>query len=70
MPLLPSWQALPTVATPNNSAPDSKLVLENMLGADRLPLTMLVDAGADPGAKERDSPQALEVISKGFGVKL
>jgi hypothetical protein len=54
---------------------DSKLVLENMLGADRLPLTVLVDAEGKVlakyyGAKEWDSPQALEVISKVFGVKL
>jgi thiol-disulfide isomerase/thioredoxin len=54
---------------------DSKLVLENMLGADRLPLTVLVDAEGRIlakyyGAKEWDSPQAIEVISKAFGIKL
>lgn len=54
---------------------DSKLVLENMLGADRLPLTVLVDAEGRVlakyyGAKAWDSPQALEVISKVFGIKL
>lgn len=54
---------------------DSKLVLENMLGADRLPLTVLVDAEGKVlakyyGAKAWDSPQALEVINKAFGVKL
>lgn len=54
---------------------DSKLVLENMLGADRLPLTVLVDAEGQVlakyyGAKEWDSPQALEVISKVFRIKL
>ena len=54
---------------------DSKLVLENMLGADRLPLTVLVDADGRVlakyyGAKEWDSPQALEVISKVFSIKL
>ena len=54
---------------------DSKLVLENMLGADRLPLTVLVDAEGRVlakfyGAKEWDSPQALEVIGKVFGIKL
>ena len=53
---------------------DRKLVLENMLDADRLPLTVLVDADGKVlakyyGAKEWDSPQAIEVISKAFGVK-
>ena len=54
---------------------DSKLVLENMLGADRLPLTVLVDANGKVlakyyGAKEWDSPQAIQVISQVFGIKL
>lgn len=54
---------------------DNKLVLENMLGADRLPLTVLVDSDGRIvakyyGAKEWDSPQAIEVISKAFGIKL
>ena len=50
---------------------DRRLVLENMLGADRLPLTLLVDARGRVlakfvGAKDWDSPQALEVIRKSF----
>jgi thiol-disulfide isomerase/thioredoxin len=54
---------------------DSKLLLENMLGADRLPLTLLVDAkgrvlGKYYGAKEWDSPEALETIGKAFRVKM
>lgn len=54
---------------------DNKLYLENMLGADRIPLTILVDAEGRVlakyyGAKEWDSPQAIEVIGKVFGVKL
>lgn len=54
---------------------DSKLLLENMLGADRLPLTVLVDADGRVlaklyGAKEWDSPQAIEAIGKVFGVKM
>jgi len=54
---------------------DSKLLLENMLGADRLPLTILVDAEGRVrakfyGAKEWDSPQAIEVIGKTFGIKM
>ena len=54
---------------------DSRLFLENMLGADRLPLTLLVDAqgrvlGKFYGAKQWDSPQALELTAKAFGIKL
>ena len=54
---------------------DSQLFLENMLGADRIPLTLLVDAqgrvlGKYYGAKEWDSPAALQAIGKAFGVKL
>jgi thiol-disulfide isomerase/thioredoxin len=49
--------------------------LENMLGANRLPLTVLVDANGRVlakyyGAKEWDSAQAVEVIGKTFGLKL
>ncbi|MFY9327927.1 MAG: TlpA disulfide reductase family protein [Georgfuchsia sp.] len=52
---------------------DSKLLLENMLGADRLPLTLLVDAKGRVlakfyGAKVWDSPEALEVIGKAFRI--
>ncbi|NMG73334.1 TlpA family protein disulfide reductase [Aromatoleum diolicum] len=54
---------------------DSKLFLENMLGADRLPLTLLIDAQGRVlhkvyGAKEWDSPEAAEAIGKAFGIKL
>ena len=54
---------------------DSRLVLENMLGAERLPLTLLVDAqgrvlGKYYGAEEWDSPQALKLIGKAFRVSL
>lgn len=54
---------------------DSKLALENMLGADRLPLTLLVDAQGRVlakvyGAKEWDSPEALAFIGKTFGLKM
>lgn len=49
----------------------NKLLLENMLGADRIPLTLLIDAnghviGKYYGAKEWDSAQAIEVIGKHF----
>lgn len=54
---------------------DSQLLLENMLGADRLPLTLLVDAQGRIlakyyGAKEWDSPEALAVIGKAFRIPM
>ncbi len=54
---------------------DSRLLLENMLGADHLPLTLLVDAqgrvlAKHYGAKEWDSQQAVGLIAKTFRVKL
>jgi len=54
---------------------DTRLFLENMLGADRLPLTLLVDPQGRVlakyyGAKEWDSPEALQVIAKTFRIKM
>jgi thiol-disulfide isomerase/thioredoxin len=54
---------------------DSKLVLEHMLGAEHLPLTLLVDARGRvlakyTGAQEWDSPEAVALIAKAFGLKL
>jgi thiol-disulfide isomerase/thioredoxin len=54
---------------------DQKLLLEHMLGAERLPLTLLVDAQGKVlakfyGAKEWDGPEAKAAISKAFGIKL
>lgn len=54
---------------------DSRLLLENMLGADRLPLTLLVDAQGRVlarfyGAKEWDSPEALALVARTLRVKL
>jgi thiol-disulfide isomerase/thioredoxin len=54
---------------------DSRLVLENMLGADRLPLTVLVDAQGRViekivGAREWDSPESLKLISKAFRIPM
>lgn len=51
---------------------DSRLELEHMLGADRLPLTLLVDAKGRVldkiyGAREWDSREALQLIGKAFG---
>lgn len=54
---------------------DSKLRLEHMLGAERLPLTLLVDAQGKVvakhfGAREWDSPQALAYVAKHLRIKL
>jgi peroxiredoxin len=51
---------------------DAKLQLENMLGASRLPLTVLVDADGRVlkkiyGAREWDAPQAVQWITETFG---
>lgn len=50
---------------------DKQLELENMLGADHLPLTLLVDAkgrvlSKTVGAREWDSPQAAQFIDQTF----
>lgn len=54
---------------------DSKVLLENMLGANAIPLTVLVDAQGRVvekvrGSHEWDSPQLLDVIGKTFKIKL
>ncbi|MDD5248459.1 MAG: TlpA disulfide reductase family protein [Rhodocyclaceae bacterium] len=54
---------------------DRRLVMENMLGADRIPLTLLVDAqgrvlGKFYGAKDWDSPEAIELIGRTLRTKL
>src|SRR5659263_759826 len=53
---------------------DHQLLLENMLGADHLPLTLLVDAQGRVmakyvGAKEWDSPEALKIVGHVFRIK-
>ncbi|EKE17912.1 MAG: thiol-disulfide isomerase-like protein [uncultured bacterium] len=50
---------------------DQRLVLENMLGANRIPLTLLVDAEGRVlvkhyGAVEWDSPETMALIAKTF----
>jgi thiol-disulfide isomerase/thioredoxin len=50
---------------------DNKLMLENMLGASQIPLTVLVDANGRVlekiyGAKAWDGPEALKLIAKAF----
>jgi thiol-disulfide isomerase/thioredoxin len=54
---------------------DKRLELENMLGANRLPLTVLIDAngrvvGKYYGAKDWDSAEARATIGKAFGIRL
>jgi len=51
---------------------DQNLLMEKMLGASRLPLTVLVDAKGQVvekiyGARQWDGPQALALIGKAFG---
>jgi thiol-disulfide isomerase/thioredoxin len=51
---------------------DSRLRIENMLGASHLPLTVLVDADGRViekvfGAREWDGPDALKLIGNAFG---
>jgi thiol-disulfide isomerase/thioredoxin len=53
---------------------DSQLLMENMLGANQIPLTLLIDAQGRVlakfhGAREWDSPEALELISKTFHIR-
>ena len=54
---------------------DSKVFLENMLGANTIPLTVLVDEQGRVlekvhGAYQWDSPEALDAISETFHIKL
>jgi thiol-disulfide isomerase/thioredoxin len=54
---------------------DSNLLMENMLGAEHIPLTLLVDARGKVldkfyGAHEWDSLEALEVIKNAFHIKM
>lgn len=54
---------------------DRRLLLESMLGADTIPLTVLVDAQGRVlkkirGAKQWDGPAALELIGRAFRSRL
>jgi len=54
---------------------DKKLTLENMLGANTIPLTILVDAGGRVvlkvrGTRQWDSAESLALIGKTFGKKM
>jgi thiol-disulfide isomerase/thioredoxin len=53
---------------------DRNLVLENILGANRLPLTVLVDADGRvikkmAGSRAWDSPEAINLITQAFRLK-
>lgn len=53
---------------------DHNLLLENMLGADRLPLTLLVDADGRvikkiAGSRAWDSPESINLITQAFRLK-
>jgi len=54
---------------------DHELKLENMLGADSIPLTLLIDAHGRVlhkvrGAQEWDNPDIIEAIGKMFNIKM
>lgn len=54
---------------------DSKLQMENMLGATRLPLTVLIDANGRVldkiyGAQEWDDPKSLRLIGEMFRIRV
>ena len=53
---------------------DSRLEMENMLGADRIPLTLLVDAQGRVlakvyGARQWDDPEAMAMIKRNFHLR-
>lgn len=53
---------------------DTRLLLENLLGADRLPLTLLIDAqgrvlSKTYGARDWDSAESRAMIAKAFHLK-
>jgi len=54
---------------------DNKLILENMLGAESIPLTILVDEQGRvlekvSGAKEWDSPELIEAIGRTYNIDM
>jgi thiol-disulfide isomerase/thioredoxin len=53
---------------------DRNLVLENLLGADRLPLTVLVDDEGRvikkmTGSRQWDSPESINLVTQAFRLK-
>jgi thiol-disulfide isomerase/thioredoxin len=64
--------ALEATNTTINHFIDSRLRIENMLGASRLPLTVFIDADGRVlekvyGSREWDGPDALKMIDNAFG---
>lgn len=58
-----------------NNYADSKLMMENMLGANTIPLTVLIDADGKVlkkvrGFKQWDSPETIDMIGAAFGTKM
>lgn len=58
-----------------DSYADNKLIMENMLGADTIPLTVLIDAKGKivkkvHGYHQWDSPETIKMIETTFGIKL
>lgn len=54
---------------------DKNVVLENMLGANKIPLTVLVDADGQvirkvSGSRAWDSPEAISLIGQAFRLKI
>lgn len=54
---------------------DKNLLLEHMLGANTIPLTLLIDAKGRVlekvrGSRQWDGPEALDLIGRAFGKKL
>ncbi len=71
----PAEVALRTSGVTFRNFIDSRLFMENMLGADKLPLTLLIDAQGRVlakfyGAKEWDSPEAIQLIWMYLGISL
>jgi thiol-disulfide isomerase/thioredoxin len=71
----PAEAALRTSGVTFRNFIDSRLFLENMLGANKIPLTLLVDAQGRVlakfyGAIEWDSPEAIETIGRYLQIKL
>lgn len=58
-----------------NNYADQKLMMENMLGADRIPLTLLIDANGKVlkklrGYRRWDSKETIKMIGDVFGRKM
>jgi thiol-disulfide isomerase/thioredoxin len=71
----PAKEALRTSKVSFSNFIDHQLMMENMLGADHIPLTLIIDAqgrvlGKIYGAKDWDSPEAVTAISRLLRISL